>query len=266
MKALTAKEVEKKLSSYKGKMPDVLLNAIRTETTSAKVTSKEFEEIISEISKRVDYAMVEPGEAVGVVAAQSMGEPSTQMTMRTFHYAGVAELNVTLGLPRIMEIVDARKQPSTPTMTILLNEDIREDKEKTKDIANKIGAVNFNDIVSRTETNLVDSTATFWLDKEMSKIKDVKVDEVIKKLNKSKIEVHEFTKTKIILKSKVQELRELRKLTTKALAIHIKGIKGVERAVVKKEGEARVMTFSKLSAFLGLKLRGAPLFKKYLTH
>ena len=63
---------------------------------------------------------MEPGEAVGIVAAQSIGEPGTQMTLRTFHYAGVKEQNVTLGLPRLIEIVDARRIPSTPIMTIYL--------------------------------------------------------------------------------------------------------------------------------------------------
>ncbi len=54
---------------------------------------------------------MQPGEPVGIVAAQSIGEPGTQMTLRTFHFAGVRELNVTLGLPRLIEIVDARKTP-----------------------------------------------------------------------------------------------------------------------------------------------------------
>src|SRR3989304_9863749 len=122
MKAFTEKEMEKKLSTYVDALPDVVLAEVKREVVDAKVTSEEFDRILEEIKKRVEYAMVEPGEAVGVVAAQSMGEPSTQMTMRTFHYAGVAELNVTLGLPRIMEIVDARKQPSTPMMTVFLEE------------------------------------------------------------------------------------------------------------------------------------------------
>ena len=57
---------------------------------------------------------MEPGEAVGIVAAQSIGEPGTQMTLRTFHYAGVKEQNVTLGLPRLIEIVDARQNSINP--------------------------------------------------------------------------------------------------------------------------------------------------------
>ena len=57
-------------------------------------------------------ALITPGEAVGTVAAQSIGEPGTQMTLRTFHYAGVVELSVPLGLPRLIEIIDAKRTPS----------------------------------------------------------------------------------------------------------------------------------------------------------
>ena len=86
-------------------------------------------------SDAYEHSKVEPCEAVGVVAAQSIGEPGTQMTMRTFHYAGVAEINVTLGLPRLIEIVDARKIPSTPTMTIKLNQDYAHDRDLAREVA-----------------------------------------------------------------------------------------------------------------------------------
>ena len=79
-----------------------------------------------------DKSRVEPGQAVGIVTAQSIGEPGTQMTLRTFHTAGIAEKNVTLGLPRIIELVDARKKPSTPSMDIYLDKSIRSDLEKAK--------------------------------------------------------------------------------------------------------------------------------------
>ena len=65
-------------------------------------------------------AKVEPGEAVGAVAAQSIGEPATQMTLKTFHFAGVASMNVTLGVPRIKEIINAAKSIATPIITAAL--------------------------------------------------------------------------------------------------------------------------------------------------
>ena len=64
--------------------------------------------------------LMDQNESAGVMAAHSIGEPGTQMNMRTFHYAGVANINVTQGLPRLIEIVDARRVPSTPSMNIPL--------------------------------------------------------------------------------------------------------------------------------------------------
>ncbi|MFA7198987.1 MAG: DNA-directed RNA polymerase subunit A'', partial [Methanoculleus sp.] len=87
------------------------------------ITDEQFEAILEMVFSEYEKSRIEPCEAVGVVAAQSIGEPGTQMTMRTFHYAGVAEINVTLGLPRLIEIMDARREPSTPTMAIHLQDD-----------------------------------------------------------------------------------------------------------------------------------------------
>ena len=63
---------------------------------------------------------IEAGSAVGAVGAQSIGEPGTQMTLKTFHFAGVASMNVTLGVPRIKEIINASKNISTPIITVKL--------------------------------------------------------------------------------------------------------------------------------------------------
>lgn len=70
-------------------------------------------------------ALVQPGEAVGVLAAQSVGEPSTQMTLNTFHFAGRGEMNVTLGIPRLREILMvAARRIKTPSMEIPFKTDI----------------------------------------------------------------------------------------------------------------------------------------------
>lgn len=84
-------------------------------------------EVLDEVWKRalIKYTMatMESGEAVGAVAAQSIGEPGTQMTLKTFHFAGVASMNVTLGVPRIKEIINATKNISTPIITAELQSD-----------------------------------------------------------------------------------------------------------------------------------------------
>lgn len=62
-------------------------------------------------------ARIEPGTAAGALAAQSIGEPGTQMTLKTFHFAGVASMNITQGVPRIKEIINASAKISTPVIT-----------------------------------------------------------------------------------------------------------------------------------------------------
>lgn len=72
---------------------------------------------LDRVRKKLRKAAVEPGSAVGAVGAQSIGEPGTQMTLKTFHFAGVASMNITLGVPRIKEIINASKNISTPVLT-----------------------------------------------------------------------------------------------------------------------------------------------------
>lgn len=117
------KKVTSVLKKKKADFPESLIEEIVEASERHDLKVKELEKLVDEIKKAYDRAEVEKGEAVGTVAAQSVGEPGTQMTMRTFHYAGVAELNVTLGLPRLIEIVDARKKISTPTMAIYFEEE-----------------------------------------------------------------------------------------------------------------------------------------------
>ena len=102
----------------------------------AKLTKKQAEALVAEAAKAQEMALIDPYEAAGIITAQSIGEPGTQMTMRTFHYAGVATVNVTQGLPRIIEIVDARKVPNTPTMTIRL----KGENSQSADAAKKLAA------------------------------------------------------------------------------------------------------------------------------
>ncbi len=110
---------------------------------------------------------MEPGEAVGIVAAQSIGEPGTQMTLRTFHYAGVKEQNVTLGLPRLIEIVDARRIPSTPIMTIYLMAEHAKSKEGAVEIARNIIYTSVENLASAIYEDPVREEIIIELNKSM---------------------------------------------------------------------------------------------------
>src|SRR3990170_587417 len=118
--AATPDYIKKQLGGVEEQLTPILLDQLKQNLAKTKLSKKGVDKAVTLTAQQYKRALMEPGEAVGIVAAQSIGEPGTQMTLRTFHYAGVKEQNVTLGLPRLIEIVDARRIPSTPIMTIYL--------------------------------------------------------------------------------------------------------------------------------------------------
>src|SRR5207237_8944935 len=96
--------VDEQVDSSKDVLSPLTLNKLRQTLLNAKLTTTGVDEAVAGTVENYKQALVEPGEAAGIVSAQSIGEPGTQMTLRTFHFAGVREQNVTLGLPRLIEI------------------------------------------------------------------------------------------------------------------------------------------------------------------
>ena len=92
--------------------------AFKRLVTQYNLNKLAFQHVLGEIESRFNRAIVSPGEMVGVLAAQSIGEPATQMTLNTFHFAGVSSKNVTLGVPRLKEILNVAKNIKTPSMTV----------------------------------------------------------------------------------------------------------------------------------------------------
>lgn len=90
---------------------------------TCRLTASQLDEFLYRALDKYKRALVEPGEAVGAIGAQSISEPGTQMTLKTFHFAGVASMNVTLGVPRLKEIINASKNISTPIITAKLVQD-----------------------------------------------------------------------------------------------------------------------------------------------
>ena len=127
---------------------------MKAQLKASGLTKAGVDRLIESAMKNYDYSLVEPGEAVGILAAQSIGEPGTQMTLRTFHYAGVAEQNVTLGLPRLIEIVDARRTPSTPVMEIRLDAKHRKSEKLAREVAQKLTYTTLDDVVSGRQRRL----------------------------------------------------------------------------------------------------------------
>src|SRR5665647_3004539 len=162
-------------------LPLNVKNDLFAELGGLKLSDDEINEVL-DITKNVyKRSKVAPCEAVGTIAAQSIGEPGTQMTMRTFHYAGVADINVTLGLPRLIEIVDARKVPDTPMMTIFLDEESATDRDKALQLGWEIEATHVSDIADvLTDTDEMQIYLEF--DNRALQQRNVDLDAVVSKL------------------------------------------------------------------------------------
>ena len=244
-KDLSKDDVLKKIDSYVKKKNYVLPHSVREEIAERIVK----ENLVDKLEKFVDKAfeqysrnMVEPAEACGIVAAQSIGEPGTQMTMRTFHYAGVAEINVTLGLPRLIEIVDARSTPSTPMMTIYLEGAYKVNAEMAQKIANKIELTRLQDIAS-LELDIENLIVYVDLDEKSMSKRDISKEDVIdkiKKIKKIKVEETKDKRLKVILEE--PSYKGLLMVAESLKKLKIKGIDGIERVIIRNEpGEGYVI-------------------------
>ncbi|MBR2665873.1 MULTISPECIES: DNA-directed RNA polymerase subunit A'' [Methanobrevibacter] len=221
--------------------PDSYISDLSKAYVKNDLTDDELEKLIRKLKQAYDRAHVEAGEAVGTVAAQSVGEPGTQMTMRTFHYAGVTELNVTLGLPRLIEIVDARKDIATPTMDIYFDEERRNDEEFVRTLANQIGKSTVNDILKDFNLNYGTMEVEAVLDSKKIEEKRLDRDEIDaaigKAFKKAVINGDEITisSAKSDKSESKFEIRELRLLADKVRDLQISGIKGIGKVIIRKD-------------------------------
>ena len=116
-----------------------------------KLNLEAFTWTISKIYEQFEKALVHPGEMVGSITAQSIGEPATQMTLNTFHFSGVgSKSQITRGVPRLRELINVSKNPKTPSVTVYLNKDIPLSKEKTKNVINELQYTNLRYFVKET--------------------------------------------------------------------------------------------------------------------
>ncbi len=220
--------------------------------------------VIREVARRFRRAEVDPHESVGIVAAQSIGEPGTQMTLRTFHYAGVAEMNVTLGLPRLIELVDARRIPSTPMMTVHVDRKLKGDRDAVQKIALQIEVTTVPDVAS-IGTVVEDLKVVVTPQAALLEARGVKRAELEAALAENldprlfvvkpgsgsgetrSFEVHLKEAVEGATKTRKEELVEempFKKLliaSEEAKGIQIKGVDGIRRALIRKEKDEYVI-------------------------
>lgn len=202
--------------------------------------------------KKKQVVKIPPYEAVGVICAQSIGEPGTQMTMRTFHYAGVAE-HVPTGLPRLIEIVDAKKEPKKPIIDIYLKSSYARSRPEAEKVAKELASVFVNDVAD-VEDDLETLTIKVTFNEKDGKAQgvtfamlrkaleefggEVKSDEnsvTIKPVKESKAPKKE--KEEKEKKEKKVTAKSVRKLSQKVKEAIVRGVRGIHKAVVIKGNE-----------------------------
>lgn len=209
-----------------------------------RLSKEGVEKVMKKVLDLIDRALAEPGEAVGVVTAQSIGEPGTQMTLRTFHFAGVKERNVTLGLPRLIELVDARKKPVTPTMDIYLDEKHRVSREKALEVAREILFTRIGDLIERSDTDY-SGVLTFHLSEAKLAERGCSFADVQEVLESAK---KKYTikpnENKLSIKVTVPDEPDAQTLLTlksKLLNTRVKGVPDIERVTIVKQDEEWVI-------------------------
>lgn len=239
---------EKLIHSFADKLPSSVIKELK-ENVPANISKERLTHLLKEINAVFNSAKVHPGECVGLVGAESIGEPGTQMTLDTFHFAGVAEMNVTMGLPRLIEIFDARKDIKTPMMEIFLKSPYNQNIEKLRDFAKKIKELTFGEFVTEYSFNIFDQTMKVKLNKTL--LKDYQFNtKDLAKLIKSKtkgfnLEINEGNEILFIHKGKPEEVKELYNLKEKIVGIKVMGVKGIKQVLPVKRDEEYVILATK---------------------
>ncbi|MFG1530112.1 MAG: DNA-directed RNA polymerase subunit A'' [Thermoplasmata archaeon] len=245
-------------------LPEPVVATLAGRLRRLKLTSSEVGRVVQEVARKFRRAEVDPYESVGILAAQSIGEPGTQMTLRTFHYAGVAEMNVTLGLPRLIELVDARRVPSTPMMTVYVDPKVRNDREAVQRIALRIEVTNVPDVAT-VGTVVEELKVVVAPQSALMRARGVTRDEMEQALRES-LDVRLFemrsgtgsgegrtfeirakeavagaAKTKKEESVEEMPFKQLLLASEAAKSVRIKGVPGIKRALIKKESEEYVI-------------------------
>lgn len=213
-------------------LPNKIIEEIETVVKEKRLNKDDRKKLEDEVKKVYLESKVEPGEAVGILTAQSVSEPATQMTMRTYHFAGTAGIRVTYGLPRLIEIFDAKKVTETPMMTIYLKKQFNT-ADNAKRLAEQITEKKIFNLIEKVSLNLSEDTI------ELEIAETRKIGMIVNTIKENFENVGVKVKTnKIVISPKSElEIKELQKLKEKILKSHVSGVERISNTIVRSDGE-----------------------------
>jgi DNA-directed RNA polymerase subunit A" len=215
-------------------LPNKILKEIENVAAELKLSEEKKRRLIEEVERVYLNSRFEAGEAIGILTAQSISEPATQLTMRTYHLAGAAGIKVTFGLPRLVEIFDAKRNIETPMMTIYLKKEYNT-KEDAEKLAFKIVERRVSDLSKYIFIDIGEGTINIEVE---DKRKIEKIERAIKEFL-SKRAIVKVKGNYVIISPKTKEFQflDLQKLKEEVSNIVVEGIEGVTAAIVRKEGD-----------------------------
>jgi len=229
-------------------LPTKIIERIEDYSKKRKFSDSKKKKLLDVVTQRYNEGLVTPGDAMGLIAAQSIGEPGTQMTLRTKHYAGSLEVSVGQGIQRVIEIVDGRLKAKYPSMTIYVDSEISKNDKKIKKFAHTLLDIKVGNI-GDFEEDFENKSVTFVLNDEKIKDMDLNSEEIINMVY-DKIDdtfsSKRFVKNKTGIKfnfDDVTSLYAIRKALLKWLKIPLFGVKYIEKVVINEiDGEKVIVT------------------------
>ncbi|SIS09394.1 DNA-directed RNA polymerase subunit A'' [Natronorubrum thiooxidans] len=209
-------------------------NVYETLEDRGDATVEDADDLAKAVENRYLDTRVDPLDPVGTVSAQSIGEPGTQLTMNTFHYAGVAEIDVTQGLPRLIELVDARKTPDTPMMTVYLEDEYATEREHAHEVVWNLEATKIL-ALGDVSTNVADMRVQISLNEDTLKERMITPEEVAS-IIEDNLGVSTIQQgTQIQFGPEEPSYRDLLQLVEELRDITFKGIEEISRVVIRRE-------------------------------
>ncbi|WP_054841892.1 DNA-directed RNA polymerase subunit A'' [Vulcanisaeta distributa] len=223
-------------------LPPRIIDELKSKLSGMKITREQLANLVKILVDEYYKMLIDPGGAIGIVTAQSVGEPSTQMILRSFHFAGgLREFSMALGLPRMIELVDARRKPSVPMMTIYLDEEHRSDPNKAQEVAYKIQLTTIENVAKSVEVDYINSQIVIEIDEDELKqrgglsMEDVR--KVVERIKGKGAQV-EIEGNVIRITLEEADIIKLRRIRDKVMQTRLAGIKNVKKTLVRyKDGE-----------------------------
>jgi len=241
---------------FKDLIPESVLIEVKEDIPN-KCSVTRLRKILQKVKEEYTSSLAVPGECVGIISAESIGEPGTQMTLNTFHFAGVAEMNVTTGLPRLIEVLDGRKTISTELMNIFLKKPYSEGKD-LKRISELLKELTLKEFLKEITVNITEAEMKITLDKDKMELLGINAAEITAVLKKSvknfNFKQNSEVELSVTLGGKDKDIIQLYKLKEKIKSVYIYGMKGIKQVLpVKKVDEFMVVAAgSNLKAVLSM--------------